>query len=83
MARLDGRHVLADLDSLSNHLVAYVEGTLMLASPASDGVHVRTTDATGFDLNVNVHVHVAEGLGLELVLSEFVPRLVGKHLGCP
>lgn len=53
----------------------------MLASPVSDGVHVRTTDATGFNLNVNVHV--AEGLGLELVLSEFVPRLVGKHLGCP
>lgn len=73
VAYFDDGHVLANLDSLSDNLVAYAKGTLVIAPAARDGVHIGAAYTASLDLNINIPV--AKGLGLQLVLIELGPRL--------
>lgn len=72
VALLDpGPDGLANLDSLTNHLVADTQGALIVAPAACDGVDVRAAHAAGLDLDVDVLV--PERLGRQLLLFKLVP----------
>jgi len=64
VADLDGLHIFADLDCLSDDLVADADGQRSLTPAAVDGVDVRSAYTAALDGNVNVAV--LEGLELEL-----------------
>ena len=64
VADLDGLHVLADLDSLADDLVADANGERAAAPAAVDGVDIAAADAAAVDGDVDVAVF--EGLELEL-----------------
>ena len=72
----DGRDLGADFHGFANYFVADTDGEGDVAPPATNGVHVRAADATGFDLDIDVIVF--EWFGFELRVGSIGILLCGE-----
>ena len=63
---LDGCHLLADLDSLTNDFVTDADWERAIAPTASDCMDIRAADAAALDLDVDVTVFKFLGFKLRM-----------------